>query len=44
MDITWDPGGSGRAVAIGDDGGLVVETDTGQETIFSGVVRHVRAF
>ena len=42
MDITWDRGGSGRAVAIRDDGGLVVETETGPETIFSGVVRHVR--
>ncbi len=42
MDLTWDPDGSGRAIEVKDDGGLVVATDAGQETIFSGVVRHVR--
>jgi BirA family biotin operon repressor/biotin-[acetyl-CoA-carboxylase] ligase len=41
-DITWEPGGSGRAVDVADDGGLVVETESGTETIYSGAVRHVR--
>jgi len=42
MDITWDPDGAGRAIGVDEDGGLVVETDAGRETISSGVVRHVR--
>ena len=42
MDITWDPDRSGHAVDVAEDGGLVVETAMGSETIFSGVVSHVR--
>ncbi len=42
MDVTWEPGGSGHAVDIAYDGGLMVETESGSETIYSGVVRHVR--
>lgn len=41
-DITWDPGGAGRAVDIASDGALVVETPTGRESIYSGVVSHIR--
>lgn len=41
-DITWDPGGAGRAVDIAADGALVVETPTGRESIYSGVVGHIR--
>lgn len=40
--ITWEPGGTGRAVAVADDGGLTVETEAGRETIYSGSVSHVR--
>lgn len=41
--VVWDPGGSGRAVDIAPDGGLVVElSGGGRETIYSGEVRHVR--
>jgi BirA family transcriptional regulator, biotin operon repressor / biotin---[acetyl-CoA-carboxylase] ligase len=41
-DITWDPDGSGRAVGIGEDGGLIVETSQGRRVIDSGAIRHVR--
>lgn len=41
-DITWDSDRSGHAVEVGEDGGLVVETNEGRETIFSGAVKHVR--
>jgi len=41
-DIDWEPGGSGRAVEVADDGALIVETPDGRETIQSGAVRHVR--
>ena len=40
--ITWEPDGSGLAVGIADDGGLVVEQDGSRTTIYSGAVRHVR--
>jgi len=40
--ITWQPGGSGRALGITADGGLIVETAEGQMTIRSGEVSHVR--
>lgn len=40
--IAWQPEGRGRAVEVGEDGGLVVETETGRATIYSGEVRHVR--
>ena len=42
QEITWEPGGSGRAVDISSDGALVVETVSGRETIHSGAVSHVR--
>lgn len=41
-EITWEPGGEGRAVDIAADGALVVETRSGEESIYSGAVRHVR--
>lgn len=42
-DITWEPEGSGRAVDVSEDGGLVVEEDGGKTTtIYSGEVMHVR--
>lgn len=41
--ITWEPDGSGLAVDIAADGGLVVEQDGSRTTIYSGAVRHVRA-
>lgn len=40
--LTWQPDGAGRAVDVADDGGLVVETETGLMTIRSGAVTHVR--
>lgn len=40
--ITWEPEGKGEAVDVADDGGLVVETGSGRETIYSGAVFHLR--
>lgn len=40
--ITWEPAGKGEAVDVADDGGLVVETDSGRQAIYSGAVSHVR--
>ncbi|HEX9977964.1 MAG TPA: biotin--[acetyl-CoA-carboxylase] ligase [Acidimicrobiia bacterium] len=40
--VTWEPGGSGRAVAIAANGGLVVETADGTVVLDSGAVRSVR--
>lgn len=40
-ELTWDPDGSGKAIDIADDGGLVVETSNGMETLYSGAIRHL---
>jgi len=41
-DVVWEPAGRGRAVGIGDDGALLVETAEGVTALHSGAVRHVR--
>lgn len=41
-DITWHPDGKGKAIDVASDGALVVETDSGRTSIYSGSVRHVR--
>jgi BirA family biotin operon repressor/biotin-[acetyl-CoA-carboxylase] ligase len=41
-DLTWEPGGRGRAVGIADDGGLVVDTPAGRRVLFAGEVHTVR--
>ncbi|MEA1903072.1 MAG: biotin--[acetyl-CoA-carboxylase] ligase [Actinomycetota bacterium] len=41
-EVTWKPQGEGRAVGIADDGGLIVETESGTEVLHSGVVSEVR--
>lgn len=41
-DITWEPGGSGTAIDVDADGGLVVETADGRTVLRAGAVRHVR--
>lgn len=41
--VTWEPGGSGMAVDVAMDGGLVVETATGLTTLRSGEVHAVRS-
>jgi BirA family biotin operon repressor/biotin-[acetyl-CoA-carboxylase] ligase len=41
-DIRWDPHGAGRAVAVDDAGGLVVDTAGGRMVLSSGEVRTVR--
>lgn len=42
-EITWEPQGSGKAVDISADGGLVVESPHGEtRTLYSGAVRHLR--
>ena len=40
--VSWDPGGSGRAVDISADGALVVDTDRGRVSLRSGEVHTVR--
>ena len=42
-DVTWQPSGSGRAVDIGSDGALIVDTGTGLTTLRSGEVHTVRS-
>lgn len=41
-EITWEPGGRGIAVDVGDDGALVVDTDDGRRSLHSGAVTHIR--
>jgi len=40
--ITWEPNGSGTAIDVDPDGGLIVRTSTGDRTLVSGAVAHVR--
>jgi BirA family biotin operon repressor/biotin-[acetyl-CoA-carboxylase] ligase len=40
--IEWEPDGSGEAVDVVEDGGLVVRTDTGRRILYSGEVHTVR--
>lgn len=43
-EIEWEPEGRGRAVGLGDDGSLVVETPGGAvEPLTAATVRHVRS-
>jgi BirA family transcriptional regulator, biotin operon repressor / biotin---[acetyl-CoA-carboxylase] ligase len=41
-DVTWEPDGAGRAVAVDPDGRLVVETAAGEVRLSAGEVRQVR--
>jgi biotin-(acetyl-CoA carboxylase) ligase len=41
--VTWEPNGQGKAIDIGDDGSLMVETDQGTERLIAGEIRHLRA-
>lgn len=41
-EIVWEPNGSGVAIDVADDGGLVVETASVRSVLYSGEVRHVR--
>ncbi len=40
--IEWDPGGSGVAIGIGDDGELLVDSQGGEVVLYAGAVRDVR--
>ena len=40
--ITWEPAGAGRAVDVGEDGALVVESDGVRQRVVAGAIRHVR--
>lgn len=40
--ITWQPDGQGVAVAVDEDGSLVVEFDGGRQNLHSGSVTHIR--
>ena len=41
--VTWEPAGRGKAIDIGEEGSLIVETETGSERLIAGEVRHLRA-
>ncbi|MCU0282011.1 MAG: hypothetical protein MUE66_09410 [Acidimicrobiia bacterium] len=41
-EVTWEPAGRGRAVAVQEDGGLVVETPAGRRVLYAGEVHTVR--
>ena len=40
--VTWEPGGTGMAVGVDQDGGLVVDSPEGRRVLRSGEVRAVR--
>lgn len=40
--VSWEPGGSGLAVDVDEQGALIVDTSEGRETLYSGAVRHIR--
>ncbi len=42
-DVAWAAGGSGTAVGVDDDGGLVVHTVSGRVTLRAGEVHHLRS-
>ncbi len=41
--VTWEPGGEGKAVGIGDDGSLIVDTAIGTRHLIAGEIRHLRS-
>ncbi len=41
-DVTWEPDGSGKAVDIAEDGGLVVDGDGSVQTLYSGEIGYLR--
>jgi len=41
-EVTWEPAGRGRAVAVAVDGGLEVETPAGRRVLYAGEVHTVR--
>jgi BirA family biotin operon repressor/biotin-[acetyl-CoA-carboxylase] ligase len=41
--VSWEPTGQGKAIDIGDDGSLVVETELGIQRLIAGEIRHLRA-
>jgi BirA family biotin operon repressor/biotin-[acetyl-CoA-carboxylase] ligase len=41
-EITWEPDGSGKAIDVAPDGGLVVDVGGQLETLHAGRVRHIR--
>jgi len=42
-EVTWEPGGQGRAVAVRVDGGLEVVTASGRRVLYAGEVHTVRS-
>jgi len=41
-EVTWEPAGRGRAVAVAVDGGLEVATPGGRRVLYAGEVHTVR--
>ncbi len=42
LGVSWDPEGSGRAIGVDDDGGLIVDTGGATRTLVAGAISHVR--
>ena len=42
QEVTWQPGGRGRAVGVSEDGGLEVQTAAGRRVLHAGEVHTVR--
>lgn len=42
-EVSWEPDGHGVAVAVGDDGALLVQAGDGPRTLRAGEVRRIRA-
>jgi BirA family transcriptional regulator, biotin operon repressor / biotin---[acetyl-CoA-carboxylase] ligase len=40
--VTWEPNGEGKAIDIGNDGSLIVETAQGTQRLIAGEIRHLR--
>jgi len=40
--VTWEPNGEGKAIDIGDDGSLIVDTIEGRKHLIAGEIRHLR--
>lgn len=41
-EISWEPEGSGTAIDVSPDGGLLVDVEGRLETLYAGRVRHIR--
>ena len=40
--VTWEPNGEGKALDVDETGALVVQTESGRQTLNAGEIRHLR--